>query len=157
MHALHSVARSEFGQLVRNTLTACNKDRVPRIGASLAFYSVLSLAPTIVLTLALAGAVFGRDAAEGQLAWQIQDVIGPQGARAIQTIIKGAHRPVTGVTAGVIAVISLFFGASAVFNELRDALNMIWHVPKPEHGSGWQSALTEVRNRLISFLVVLGA
>jgi membrane protein len=156
MHAIQAIARSEFGVFVKNTLRACNKDRVPRLGASLAFYSVLSLAPTVVVTLAVAGAFFGRRAAEGQLAWQIQNLIGPQGARAIQTIIDDAHHPVTGVTAGIIALVSLFFGATAVFNELRDALNTIWRVPAPEHESGWHSVLAEVRNRLVSFLVVLG-
>jgi membrane protein len=108
------------------------------------------------VTLAVAGAFFGRKAAEGQLTWEIQNFVGPQGARAIQTIIDDVHRPVTGVTAGVIPVISLFFGATAVFNELRDALNVIWRVPSPEHESGWHSALAEVRNRLLSLLVVLG-
>ncbi len=156
MHAIHFITRSEFAKLVRNTLSACNKDRVPRLGAALAFYSVLSLAPTIVVTLAVAGAAFGRKAAEGQLAWQIQALVGPKGARAIQSIIEGAHHPVTGVTAGAIAIFSLLLGATAVFNELRDALNMIWRVPPAEHGSGWQSILAELRNRVISLLAVLG-
>jgi membrane protein len=155
MRAIHFITRSEFVTLVKNTLAACNKDRVPRLGAALAFYSVLSLAPTVVVALALAGAVFGREAAAGQLAWQIHDLVGAQAARAIQTIINDARWPVTGFTAGAIAVVSLFLGASAVFHELRDALNMIWHVPPPEHGSGWQSVLAEVRNRLFSFVVVL--
>jgi membrane protein len=105
MNAIHALARTEFGALVKNTLRACNKDRVPRLGAALAFYSVLSLAPTVVVTLAVAGAFFGRRAAEGQLTWEIQNFVGLQGARAIQTIIDDVHRPVTGVTAGVIAVI----------------------------------------------------
>jgi len=115
---------------------------------------VLSLAPTVVVALAVAGAFFGRKAAEGQLEWQIQYLVGPQAAHAIQTIIQDAHNPVTGVTGGVVALVSLFFGASAGFNELQDVLNMIWRVPPTEHGSGWQSVRAEVRNRLLSFVAV---
>jgi membrane protein len=156
MRFVGAVARSEFATLVKSTILKCNKDRVQRLGASLAFYTVLSLAPMIVVVLAIAGAVFGRQAAQGQLAWQIRDLVGPQGALAIQGVIDDARRPVTGITATIIGLITLFFGASAVVNELRDALNIIWNVTPTEHSSGWRSFLHEVRNRLFSFAMVLG-
>jgi membrane protein len=156
MRIVGVVARSEFATLVKSTILKCNKDRVPRLGASLAFYTVLSLAPMVVVVLAVAGAVFGRQAAQGQLAWQIQDLVGPQGAMAIQGIIDDARRPVTGVTATILGLIALFLGASAVVNELRDALNTIWQVPSNDQVSGLRSVLHEVRNRVFSFAMVIG-
>ncbi len=149
-------AVSEFTALAKDTIVKCNQDRVPRLGASLAFYTVLSLAPMVVVVLAVAGAVFGRQAAQGQLAWQIQDLVGARGAMAIQGIIDDARRPDAGVTATIIGLITLFLGAGAVVNELRDALNTIWDVPSNDHVSGWRSALYDVRDRIFSFAMVIG-
>lgn len=156
MRIVDAIAKTEFAILVKSTILKCNKDRVPRLSASLAFYTVLSLAPMVVVVLAIAGAAFGRQAAQGQLAWQIRDLVGAQGAIAIQGIIDDARRPVSGITATVIGLVTLFLGASAVVNELRDALNIIWNVPLVEHASNWRSILHEIRNRVFSFAMVVG-
>ena len=71
----------------------------PRLGASVAFYTLLSLAPLLIIVIAVAGAVFGREAAEGQLVWQIQDLIGRDGAETVQTLLKGASKPAAGTLA----------------------------------------------------------
>jgi len=107
-------------------------DNVPRLGASVAFYTLLSLAPVIVIAVALAAFVYGQDAAQGRLASEIQNMAGPEVARTIQAFIQGAYQPRTGVIATVLGLTTLVFGASSIFVELHEALNTIWHVsPRP--------------------------
>lgn len=154
MRFLAALGQSEAATLVKSTLLAWNNDRIPRLGASLAFYTVLSLAPMLVVVLGIAGLVFGHRAAQGQLVWQIQDLVGYEAAHVIQSIIQDARQPASGVIAAIAGIITLMLGASAVVNELRDALNTIWHVQSPSR-SGWRVITTEIRNRLLSFAIVL--
>lgn len=106
-------------------------DNASRLGAAVAFYTVLSLAPVIVIAVALAAVVYGRDAAEGRLASEIGGVAGPEAARIIQEIIKGGSQPRIGAIATVLGLAILAFGASSVVMELRDSMNTIWHVSLP--------------------------
>jgi hypothetical protein len=106
---------------------------LPRLGAAVAFYTLLSLAPVIVIAVALAAVVYGRDAAEGRLASEIAGVAGPAAATTIQEIIKGGNQPRIGVIATVLGLAILAFGASSVFVELRDSMNTIWHVSLPPY------------------------
>ena len=106
-------------------------DNAPRLGASVAFYTLLSLAPVIVIAVAVAAVVYGQDAAQGRLASEIRGVAGPEVARTIQEIIRGAYQPRTGVIATLLGLATLAFGASSVFVELHDAMNTIWHVSVP--------------------------
>ncbi|HET8548094.1 MAG TPA: YihY/virulence factor BrkB family protein, partial [Bryobacteraceae bacterium] len=131
------------------------RHRVPRLGASLAFYTMLSLAPLVIVVLAIAGFAFGREAATGQLVWQIQELVGRPGAEVIQSLIKAAADPFAGGVATVLGLITLFFGASSVVAELRDALNTIWDVPTKETKFGIKTVLGVLRERLLSFAVVL--
>jgi membrane protein len=131
------------------------RHRVPRLGASLAFYTLLSLAPLLVVILGIAGLAFGRQAAEGQLVWQIQELVGRKGAEAIQLLIQHASNPAAGGLATVVGVVTLFFGASAVVTELRDALNVIWGVPAKSSAFGWRSVAALLKERTVSFAVVL--
>jgi membrane protein len=128
---------------------------VPRLSASVAFYTLLSLAPLLIIVIAVAGAVFGREAAEGQLVWQIQDLIGRDGAETIQTLLKGASKPSVGILATVAGLLTLFYGAGTVIAELRDALNIIWCVP-PKPGSGFRTIVSMLRDRTVAFAIVLG-
>src|ERR1019366_6195274 len=121
--------RTEIGALLRQTVNAWIDDNAQRLGASLAFYTLLSLAPLLIVVVAVAALAFGQKAAQGQLIWEIQDLVGTEGAQAIQGLIQSAYKPATGTTATVLGVLTLVFGASAVVVELRDALNTIWHVP----------------------------
>jgi membrane protein len=131
-------------------------DRAPRLGASLAFYTLLSLAPIVIVVIAIASIAFGQKAAQGRLIWEIQDLVGLQGAVAIQNLLKSAQGPKSGSLATLIGVVALFFGASAVVNELRDALNTIWHVPERAAESNWMSLLQMLKTRALSFAMVVG-
>lgn len=126
-------------------------DKVPRLGAALAYYTILSAAPLLVIVIAIAGLAFGRDAAQGQVVAEMQSMIGKQGASAVQTMIVHASKPSEGITAMVLGIIVLLVGASGVFAELQDSLNTIWEVaPKPGLGI-WQT----IKDRLLSFAMVL--
>ena len=131
-------------------------DKAPRLGAALAFYTALSLAPLLVVVLAVAGLAYGQKAVEGQLVWQIQDQVGPEGAKAIQALISAAHRPASGIIATLLGLVALFFGASSGVVELIDALNTIWHVPVDPRQSSITSIFVMMKRRALSFGVVLG-
>jgi membrane protein len=139
----------------QETLSEWNADKAPRLGASLAFYTLLSLAPLLVVVLAIAALAYGRQAAQGQLVWQIQGLMGPDGARAVQALIQGAYKPGAGAIATIIGVVTLALGASSVVVELRDALNTIWHVPVDQGCVGLASIMRLVRDRFYSFAMVL--
>src|SRR6266852_4488319 len=112
--------------LLRVTAQNWLDDQVPRLGAALAYYMALSLAPTLVILLAIAGLAFGAKAAEGHVIVQIQSLVGHEGAEVIQSMIVGAHRPKSGLTAILFGLVTLFIGATAAVSELKGALNTIW-------------------------------
>ncbi len=128
------------------------EDKAPRLGAALAFYSVLSLAPLLVIVLAIAGSAFGEEAARGEIVSQIQGLVGTKGAEAIQDLIVHAQRPGEGTMAAILGTITLLFGASGVFGELQDSLNTIWNVRARPGGGIWGF----LRERFLSFAMVLG-
>ncbi|MDR3719305.1 MAG: YihY/virulence factor BrkB family protein [Bryobacteraceae bacterium] len=131
-------------------------DNVPRLGAAVAFYALLSLAPMVVMTVALAALVYGQDAVQGRLALQIDGIAGPEVARMVQGIIRGAYQPQTGAIATVFGLLTLIFAASSLFLELRDAMNTIWGVPFPTDHSHVATVIRLVRERFYSFAVVTG-
>jgi membrane protein len=131
-------------------------DNASRLGAAVAFYTLLSLAPVIVIAVALAAVVYGRDAAEGRLASEIGVVAGQEAARAIQEIIKGGTQPRIGVIATILGLAILAFGASSVFVELRDAMNTIWHVSFPPYRTNAATVIRLIRDRFYSFATVVG-
>jgi membrane protein len=129
-----------------------NKDKAPRMGAALAYYTIFSLAPLLIIAVAITGLAFGMEAARGELARELQGLVGRDGARTIQDMIQSARKPAHGVLGSVIGVIALFLGASGVFCEIVDALNSIWHV-NPNGGTGIRNFIKE---RFLSFGMVLG-
>lgn len=138
--------------LVRQTFSEWSEDKVPQLGASLAFYTALSLAPLLVIVLGVSAMFFSEEAARGQLDTQIQSMVGKEGGEAIQEMIANANKPTTGTMATALSVITLLLGASGVFGQLQDALNTIWEV-KPKPGRGiWGM----IRDRFLSFAMVLG-
>ncbi len=140
-------------QLLTKTVSAWLDDKVPRLGASLAFYSILSIGPLLLLALAAASFMFGHEAAQGKIVSQIQNVIGTDGARAIQDMIQdSAEKKEAGVWATIFGTITLLVGASGVFGQLQDALNTIWKV-EPKAGRG---LLGFIKDRFLSFSMVLG-
>jgi len=120
-------------------------------GAALAFYTLFSLAPVLVLVIAIAGFFYGTEAAQGQLLAQLRGLVGPQGAETIQAILAGAQNKENGRLATIIATILLLVGATTVFSELKDSLDEIWDVPAPKEGGVWNM----VRTRLLSFGLIL--
>lgn len=154
---MNHVSFKELADLIGVALRNWQTDRVPRMGAALAYYIALSLAPTGLILLALAALVFGTRVAEGQLVSQIQGLVGYEGAKAIQTMIEGARRPSRGIAATVLGLMTVFFASSAVVSELRDAMNTIWRVPEDTTSSAVRSIFNVVKERLLSFALVLAA
>ena len=136
----------------REAASQWSKHNAPRLGAALAYYTVLSIAPLLVVVVALCGFAFGGDAVRGQVYWQIKDVVGSEGAAFVQTLLKAANRPSQGIAASTFGFLVLLVGASGVFTELRDTLNFIWDAPAPPSGG----IVAMVRYRVFSFTMVLG-
>lgn len=138
--------------LLNDTFQKWSGDKAPRLGAALSYYTVFSLVPLLVLTIAIAGLVFGKEAAQHAMMEQIASLVGPQSAAAIQQMIDIAQKPSNGVVASLIAVGTLLLGASGVFAQLQDALNTVWGV-EPKAGRGIWGA---IKDRFFSFVAVLG-
>jgi membrane protein len=138
-------------QLLRQTVIECDRHESIRLGASLAFYAVLSLAPLVILAIALVGSIVGMQAAREQLLLQFQDLLGPVGAGAIRDMIGHAQGLHPTSIASALGLLTLLFGASQIFSELQSALNKIWEVDAAR-GAG---ILALVRRRFFSFGLVL--
>lgn len=151
------ISLKEPAALFRVTIHNWQEDRAPRLGAALAYYMALSLAPTLLILLGISGFAFGASAAEGRLILQIQGLVGGDGAKVIRGLLIGTHRPSSGFTATALALVTLFFSATAVVSELKDALNTIWKVPEDAACGPVRSILNMVTERLVSFTLVLGA
>lgn len=139
-------------QLLKQTFDEWNEDKASRLAAALAYYTIFSIAPLLVIAIAIAGLVFGEEAARGEIVAQIQGLVGRSGAEVIETAIQNANQPATGRVASLISIGALLFGALGVFSQLQDSLNTIWEVqPKPNHAvKGF------VQRNLLSFSMVLG-
>lgn len=127
-------------------------DKAPRLAAALAYYTLFSIAPLLVIAIAVAGLLFGEEMARSQVLVSLQELIGPRAAGALQTVIENTAQPRSGVIATLAGVITLWFGASGVFHQLKEALNTIWGV-RPKPGRGLWGML---KARLESLLMVLG-
>jgi len=144
------MTREEVKEMFKSIASRWSVYNVPRLGASLAYYTLLSLAPLLVLLVTICGVVF-KKTAEVQLLDQIGQVIGLAGAKTVKMLLDSAHQPGSGFIASVVALIALLFGASGVFVELRDSLNTIWDAPK--QSTTWRSFILQ---RAISFGMILG-
>jgi membrane protein len=122
-----------------------------RQGAALAYYSVFSIGPLIVIAIAIAGSVFGRDAVSGQVALSIKDLLGETGARAVQAMLVDASRPREGLLATLLGVAALLFAAIGVVVQLKDALNTVWEVQQTPGSGLWYY----LRSYILSFAGVL--
>jgi membrane protein len=154
---MNRVPVKRYAALFKDTARNWHNDRAPRMGAALAYYVTLSLAPTVVIVLAIAGVAAGAEAAEGRLLRQIQGFVGQEGAKAIQAMIEGAHTPSKGLIASALGLATLFFGGTSAVTELKDALNTIWRVPESTRCSHALNLLDIVLQRMYSFALVLGA
>jgi membrane protein len=142
----------EAFSLLKATVFEWLDDQAPMLGAALAYYTVFSLAPLLIITIAIAGLIFGADAAQGQIFDQLRGLLGDASGRAMQEIVQSASsEPKAGVVATVIGFVTLLFGASGVFGQLQASLNIIWGVqPKPGRG-----IIGIIRDRILSFGFIL--
>ncbi|MEH2455699.1 YihY/virulence factor BrkB family protein [Nostoc sp.] len=139
-------------KLLQETFKEWSEDKASRLAAALAYYTIFSIAPLLIIVIAIAGVVFGEEAARGQIVAQIQGLVGKDGAQFIQTAIQNANKPQTGAIASIISVVVLLVGATGLFTELQDSLNTIWEV-KPKPGRGVNNM---IRLRFLSFAMVIG-
>jgi len=139
-----------FG-VVKQAFSDWNEDNAPRLGAALSYYTIFSIAPLLLISIAVAGLVFGHDAAQGRIVGQIQGLVGEQAAQSIQAMLENARKPGHGLMATLFGMATLLFGAGGAFNELRAALDVVWEIP-PRKGGG---LMTMVRERVASFAMVL--
>jgi len=133
------------------SLTSWVDHRASSKGAALAFYTLFSMTPILVLAIALAGYIFGAEAAQGEIVVQVQGLVGPNGAQAIQALLAAAQDPASGFVATLVASVLLLLGATSVFAELKGSLDELWGIEKPR-----QSSFSDLlRTRLLSFGMVL--
>lgn len=140
-----------YVRLLREALQAWSTHRASSMGAALAFYATFSIAPILVIAIAVAGFIFGPEAARGEVVAQIRGVTGTGGAETIQALLAGAYRSDLGVWASVVAGVTLLVAATSVFAELKDSLDVIWGKGTSER-SGIVALL---RERLLSFGLIL--
>jgi membrane protein len=138
-------------RLLTETFQEWQQDRASMLAAALAYYTVFSVTPLLVIAIAIAGAVFGQDAAQGEIVSQINQLVGNQGAEVIETALANSDRPQLGSIASIISVIILLIGASGVFAQLQEALNTVWNVKTKPNAGIWLF----IQKRLLSFGMVL--
>ena len=138
--------------LFKKTWSEFSADKAQRLAAALAYYTLFSIAPLLLIAIAIAGLVFGRSQAQAQIVSQIRGVTGDEGAKAIAEMLTSAGKPKSGILAIIIGVVTLLLGATGVFGQLKDALNTIWDVPAKKSGG----ILFMIKERFLSFTMVLG-
>ena len=137
---------------LREVVAEWRKDNALSLGAALAFYALFSLAPLLVLIIAIVGLVFGRAAAQGEIVARVAGAVGPEAAKVIEGMIARASAPASGVIATVASLATMLFGASGVFGQLQAALNQIWGVTAGKV----RGVRGLVRRRVTSFSLILG-
>ncbi|HEX2866007.1 MAG TPA: YihY/virulence factor BrkB family protein [Ignavibacteriales bacterium] len=137
--------------VIKETGSKWSDDKAPKLAASLSFYTIFSIAPLLLLIIAIAGFVFGNDAAQGKIVEELQSFVGHESAVLIQNAIKQSSNIQSGIIATVIGVVTLLLGASGVFLELQDSLNMIWKVRRRPA----KALAAFIRSRLVSFSLII--
>ncbi len=150
MHA--SVSWRDALDLAGDAAAAWVDDHAPSMGAALAYYTLFSLAPLLLIAMSVAGLIFGAEAARGEIYGQLQGLFGSAGAAAVQQLLESVNKPADGVLGTVLGLVLMLVGATTVFAELQDALDRIWRAPA-RAGSGLWALL---RARVLSFGLILG-
>jgi len=143
----------ELADLLRAAAVNWVHDYAQSMGAALAFYTMFSIAPLLLIVVSVAGLVVGEDTARGEIYTQLDGMLGSEGAQAVQGLLETARRPAGQLLPGVVGLVVLFIGATTVFAELQDALDRIWRAPARTSGGGLWRLL---RARLLSFGMILG-
>jgi len=139
--------------LCKQTFASWRADYAPSMGAALAYYTVFSVAPLILIVISVVGLVFGREEARGEIFEQISGLMGADGARAVQIMLEALNKPRQGIVATLAGIALLVVGATTVFGELQDAFDRIWRAPARQNVNGM---LDLVRVRLLSFSMIMG-
>lgn len=143
---------ADLARLARSAISAWIDDRAPRMGAALAYYTLFSIAPLLLIMVSIAGLAFGEEAARGEVLAQLRELMGEQGAAAVQGLLQSVSKPAEGIVSAVVGFGALLLGATTVLAELQGALDHIWRAPPPPRGGVWKL----LRTRLLSFGLVLG-
>jgi membrane protein len=147
------LAPKQLVHLAVQSAKAWSNDYAPSMGAAISYYTVFSLAPLLVIVIAIAGAAFGREAVQGLISDQLAGLVGAQGAEMVEGLVASASDTDRGLVAGLISIVVLLVGATTVFAELQSALDRIWKVPEAKKPAGIMGLL---RARLLSFGLILG-
>ncbi len=139
-------------ELTRSAASSWIDDYAPSMGAAIAYYTLFSIAPLLLIVISLAGIVFGAEAARGEILDQLRGLMGNEGARAVQALLQAAHRPGQGIIATAAGTVFLAIGATTVFAELQNALDRIWRAPVPRR----EGITRLLRARLTSFGMIVG-
>lgn len=137
--------------MLKETAQEWSADKSPRLAAALAYYTLFSIAPLLLIAISVAGLVFGEEAARGEIVGTVQSVIGENAARVIQEMIANANNENAGIIGTIIGIVTLLFGASGVFGQLKDALNTVWSIEPQKSG-----VIGLIKQRFLSFAMVLG-
>ena len=150
--AMLFTAAQDSWTLIKRVSNSWINDYVPSMGAALAYYTMFSLAPLLLIVVSVAGLVFGQDAARGEIEAELRALMGETGAKAVQDLLASVRKPAEGVAATALGIVLLLIGATSVFGELQDSLDRIWHVPTRKRSSG---VMVLLRTRLLSFGMIL--
>ena len=142
----------EIPRLLKDSALAWNTDGAASMGAAIAFYTIFSIAPLLIITMAIAGFFFGADAAQGQIYAQARSLLGADGASALEGLVQSASQPAEGFAATIVGLLFMMFGATGVFAELQGAMDRIWQTPVSEKQSGIWYLL---RRRIFTFGMLL--
>src|SRR5438132_2707315 len=147
-----TLSAHRYLQLFKKAIAAWHEDYAASMGGALAYYTTFSLAPILIVAVAMAGLVFGQEAARGEIVSQLGNLIGAESAKAVQELLKSASEPGKSFLASAIGLITLIVGATSVFSELQMSLDRIWRAPALKRETGIWPLL---RSRLLSFGMVI--
>ena len=142
--------------IFKRTYQDWKEDHASRLAAALAYYTIFSLAPLLVIAISVAGLIWQHEAVEAQVMAQIQGLVGEEGAIFVADMISGARNPAEGILATIIGIVTLLFGALGVFNELHNSLNIIWEIKEEKTEGFLQAVKKAIFDRFLSFSMVLG-
>ncbi|HEY1306121.1 MAG TPA: YihY/virulence factor BrkB family protein [Vicinamibacterales bacterium] len=156
--ALRGVRLRQIAALLTQAYFDWSSDGATRLGAALAYFTLFSVAPVLIVITGVAGLFIGQAAAHGQVAPWLERFLSPQGAQAAELMLKQAATPAGGVVATIVGLVTLFFGASFLVSQLRESLNIVWRLQAPSQTAGFFASLREMMSdRFYAFLIVVAA
>jgi membrane protein len=147
---------SNLPNLLKQSYQGWKEDKASRLSAALAYYTIFSLAPLLIIVIAITGLFWQQQAVQQQVMGQIQSLVGADGAKFVSDLLTSASNPAKGIIATIVGIITLLFGALGVFNELHNSLNVIWEVEEEKPKGFLQTIKKVIIDRFLSFTMVLG-